>query len=777
MNKHVGKVAVLGSGVMGSAIAAHFANAGIRSIVLDIVPPELTEAETAAGLTADSREVRDRIARESVKTMARSKPAPLFSAHRAGLIEVGNLDDDLPRLREADWIIEAVREDMAIKRTVFASIAEHIADHAVLSSNTSGLSLTEMAETLPDSLRPRFLGTHFFNPPRYMRLLELIPTPYTDPAVVERVATFANLRLGKGVVAAKDTPNFIANRIGCHALFAALRTMRDSGLSIEEVDLLTGPALARPKTGTFRLSDLVGLDTLLLVARNVHEVVADDESREVFVAPDFLVRMVEKGLLGRKTGAGFYKKVKRPKAAILVLDPDSLDYREQRKPDFPELRELKGIDDPRERIRALVGAKGRGAEAAWKLLAPTLSYAAMRLGEIADDADTIDRGMKLGFNWELGPFEIWDALGFRETTERLRAGGYALPEWIDRLYDDGAEALYDEREGVLHSPTPEGRSPVAADPRHVAFEILTRRGNEVRRNSSASMHDLGDGVLGLEFHSKMNALDTQMIEMIDAAAEEAERNWGALVVANDGANFCAGANLMLMAQAASESNWKAIDDLVRSFQRSLDRLEQCGVPAVVAPHGMALGGGAEVVLAGNAVHAASEAYIGLVEVGAGLLPAGGGCMRLYKRNVARLTDGQDVFPALKETFQTIGTARVSTGAEDARALGFLRPGDGWSMNRDHLVADARDLALALARSGWAAPAARTDVAVMGRGGVAVVESALVNMHEGRFISDHDRKIGREIGRVLAGGDVAGPTVVSEQHILDLEREAFLRLCG
>jgi len=776
MKRHVGRVAVLGSGVMGSTIAAHFANAGVPSLVLDIVPREPTDAEREAGLGLDSRQVRDRIARDNVAALARLRPSPLFSGGRLGLIEAGNFEDDLPRLREADWVIEVVKEDLSIKKKILAAAAAHLADDAVLSSNTSGLSLTEMAAALPPELRGRFLGTHFFNPPRYMRLLELVPTPDTSAEVVERVTDFATRRLGKGVVPVKDTPNFVANRIGTHAMFSAVHVMREMGLTIEEVDALTGPALARPKTGTFQLSDLVGLDTLLLVARNVYDGAPDDPSRETFVPPEFLVKMTGKGLLGRKTGGGFYRMVKKPEKKLMVLDLETLDYREQRKPELPELKKLKGMDDPRERIRALIGSGGRTAEAAWKLLAPTLSYAAMRLEEIADDADTVDRAIRLGFNWDLGPFEVWDALGFRETFERLGDDGHPLPAWVERLYEQGATRLYEERDGVRHGPTPAGPAPVWTDPRHSSFDALRTRGREIRANASASLLDLGEGVLGLEFHSKMNAVDTGMVEMIFAAADEAERNWRALVVANDGANFCAGANLMMLAERAQAGDWKGIEEIVRGFQQSLGRLERCSVPAVVAPHGMALGGGAEVVLAGNAVHAFAECYVGLVEVGAGLLPAGGGCLRLYLRNVERLTDGKDVYPALRATFETIGMAKASASAEEARELGFLRAGDGWSMNRDHLAMDARDLALALAGSGWAPPLPR-GIPVMGRGGVALVEAALVNMAEGRFISAHDRKIGKEIGKVLSGGNVAGPTTVSEQHILDLEREAFLRLCG
>ncbi len=772
MKRRIERIAVLGSGVMGSAIAAHFANAGISSLVLDIVPQAPNEAERAAGLGLDSPEVRNRIARESVRALSKTKPAPLFVARRIGLIEVGNLEDDLPRIREADWVIEAVKEDLEIKRAVLESVAPHLGPDAVLSTNTSGLALHEMAEVLPADLRRRFLGTHFFNPPRYMKLLEIIPTRHTDAEIVDGISRFANERLGKGVVPAKDTPNFIANRIGVHSVMTILGLVQELGLQIEEVDAITGPPLGRPKTATFRLADLVGLDTLLFVARTVHDVARDDESRQTFVAPDFFVMMVKGGLLGRKSGAGFYKKVKQE---ILVLDLDKLDYREAIKPDLPELQELKRLDDAGVRVRTLLEGSGRSADLAWKFLAPTLSYSALRLGEIADDASTIDRAIELGFNWELGPFALWDALGFRKTTERLRAEGHGLPDWVDELYDSGAVGFYHEKDGIRHSPTcrPGTTVPVAHDPRAVSFPALHRAEKEVRGNASASLIDLGDGILGLEFHSKMNAIDTEIMEMIESAVDEAERNWEGIVIANDGVNFCAGANLKLLAELAQRQDWKGIEGIVVGFQSALNHLERSAIPVVVAPHGMALGGGAEVVLAGNRVQAAAESYIGLVEVGAGLLPAGGGCLRLYRRHVVAQADP---YPALRTVFETIGMAKASSSAEEARDLGFLGPADGWSMNGDHRVSAAKATALALARSGYA-PSAPAALPVMGRGGVALIESALHNMLEGRFITEHDRKIGREIARVLSGGDVAGPTSVSEQHILDLERESFLHLCG
>jgi 3-hydroxyacyl-CoA dehydrogenase len=778
MKRHVTKVAVLGSGVMGSTIAAQFANAGIPSLVLDILPPELASGGKEAAARPTDRNARNRLADAAVRNLLKARPAPLFIPSRISLIETGNLEDDLPRLAEADWVIEVVREEMSIKKKLLAEVTPHLRPDAVLSSNTSGLSLTEMAESLPEALRERFLGTHFFNPPRYMKLLELIPTRYTSSRVVELLAEFATIHLGKGVVPAKDTPNFIANRIGIHSLMATFRALREEGLTVEEVDALTGPAMARPKTATFRLADLVGVDVIALVAQNLGAA-AKDECGALFEPPAFMIQMIERGLLGHKSGKGFYRKIRKPERKILTLDLETLEHRDPIPPALPELAGLARISEPGQRLRALVEGTGRGARAAWKMLAPTLAYSAMRVGEIAEDAETIDRAMRLGYNWELGPFEAWDALGFRVTTERLRADGHPLPPWVDALYEEQAESLYAREGDRLTTPIvePGRRRPVVSDPRAVELDHLRRTGCEVRRNDSASLIDLGEGVLCLEFHSKMNAVDHRTIELMSAAADEAEANWQALVVANDGENFCAGADLKLLAGLTQNRDWPGIERLVRSFQRANDRLERCAVPVVIAPHGLALGGGCEIVLSGDAVRAAAESYVGLVEFGAGLLPAGGGCLRLYKRNVVRQSDGRDVYHALRLTFETIGMAKVSTSAEEALGFGFLRPHDTWSMNRAHLIHDAKQLALAKARAGYRSPRAATELPVMGRSGLALVETALVNMQEGRYISDYDRTIGRELGRVLAGGAIAGPTTVSEQHLLDLEVEGFLLLCG
>lgn len=770
MRRQIKKVAVLGSGVMGSAIAAHFANAGIPSVVLDIVPP-------GAG---DDPASRNAVAAQAVGALKKTKPSPLFSAGRMALIEIGNFEDDLSRLKEADWVIEVVKEDMKIKKIVLQNAAPHIGPEAIFSSNTSGLSLTEMAAVLPEDLRPRFLGTHFFNPPRYMKLFELIPTADTDPDIADFVADFACSRLGKGIVLGKDTPNFVANRIGVHAMMATVKVMDEMGLTIEEIDALTGPAIGRPKTATFKLADLVGLDTFVHVADNILPLIPDDEARDIFQVPNYLRAMISKGLLGRKSGSGFYKMEKMDgKKVFHTLDLEALEYRETQKASFGELVAAKSIEDKAEALRMLAFGKGKAGQAIWKMLAATFSYSAMRLGEICDQAVQIDQAVCWGFNWKQGPFKTWETLGFRKVVDRMRADALPLPAWVDALYESGAETIYRTTGGILESPTAEPGvfAAVPSDERAVRFDILRRGEKEVRSNPGASLMDLGDGVLGLEFHSKMNAIGQDTLNMVMTACTEAERNWRALVVANDADNFSVGANLMMLMMEAVEGNWEDINLIIHAFQTATGRLEHCGVPVVSAPSGMALGGGCEMTMGANAVRCAAETYIGMVEFGAGVIPAGGGCLRLYQRNVALLTDKKDLQPAFRRTFETIGTAKVATSCEDAVELGFLRPGDSWSMNRDHLTADAKDLALAMARGNHVSPTPDEAIPVMGTAGLGLAESVLFNMEQGGYISAHDRKIGMALAGIISGGAVPPGTTVTEKHMLDLEREAFMRLLG
>ncbi len=773
MRRQIRKVAVLGSGVMGSAIAAHFANAGIPSLVLDIVPPGLSDEDKT------NRKIRNNIAAGAVAAMKKTKPSPLFTTTNMAMIETGNFEDDIARLKEADWIIEVVKEDMKIKKIVLENAAPHIGPEAIFSSNTSGLSLNEMAQSLPEEMRTRFLGTHFFNPPRYMKLFEIIPTNDTDPELMQFVADFARDRLGKGIVLAKDTPNFIANRVGVHAMMATVQIMSEMGLGIEEVDALTGPAIGRPKTATFKLADLVGLDTFVHVAENLYPLIPDDEAREAFKIPDFLHGMVKKGLLGRKSGAGFYKMEKKPKKKFYTLDLATLEYRDKAKVKFPEIDAAKNIDDLPTRLQTLAWGKGKAGLAIWKMLASSFSYSAMRLGEICDQAADIDRAVCWGFNWDLGPFEVWEVLGFRKVVERMRTENMPLPAWVDALYEIGADTIYKTQDGVRMSPTAEagGFAPVPVDERAFDFDILRSQEKEVRRNAGASLIDLGDGVLGLEFHSKMNSIGQDTLNMVMTACSEAEKNWQALVVTNGADNFSVGANLMMLMMEAVEGNWEDINLIIHAFQTATGRLEHCGVPVVVAPHGLTLGGGCEMAMGGNAVRSAAETYIGLVEFGAGVIPAGGGCLRLYQRQVDRLMDKRDLQPAFRNAFETIGMAKVATSCAEAQEFGFLRPGDSWSMNRDHLAADAKDMALAMARGNYASPNEDHAIRVMGTAGIGLAESVLFNMKEGGFISEHDMKVGMELANALAGGKVPPGSTVTEKDMLAHEREGFMRLLG
>jgi 3-hydroxyacyl-CoA dehydrogenase len=608
----------------------------------------------------------------------------------------------------------------------------------------------------------------------------VIPTPDTDADVLAFVCDFARDRLGKGIVLAKDTPNFIANRVGVHAMMATIAIMDEMGLTIEEIDSISGPAVGRPKTATFQLADLVGLDTFLHVADNIYPLIPDDEARETFKVPAVVRQMVTKGLLGRKSGSGFYQMKKTPEGKqFFTLDLQTLEYREKQSAKLPEIAAAKSIEDLPTRLQTLAFGKGKAGQAIWKMLSASFSYSAMRLGEICDQAVEIDRAVCWGFNWQLGPFQVWDAIGFRRATDRMRKEGLPLPAWVDALYESGAENLYRTVDGVQESPTaqPGVFAPVPVDPRVFDFEILRTQNREVKRNPGASLLDLGDGVLGLEFHSKMNAIGQDTLNMVMTACTEAEQNWQALVVTNLAENFSVGANLMMLMMEAMEGNWDDINLIIRAFQSATSRLEHCGVPVITAPAGLTLGGGCEMTLGANAVRAAAETYIGLVEFGAGVIPAGGGCLRLYQRNVATLLDKRDLQPAFRKTFETIGTAQVATSAAEAREMGFLRPGDTWSLNRDHLAADAKDLALGLAGGHYVSPGPDQAIPVMGTAGIALAESVLFNMEQGGYVSAHDRKIGMELAKVLSGGVVPPGTTVTEQDMLELERESFMRLLG
>ena len=777
--RRIERAAVLGSGVMGSAIAAHLANAGIPSILLvDVVPKEPTAEEARRGLTLEHPVVRNRLAREALAAARKSKPAPLFSDALAARIDIGNFEDDWERIGRADWIVEVVKEDLAIKRRVLESVARHRRPGSIVSTNTSGISIAAMAQGFDDDFRRHFVGTHFFNPPRYLQLLEIIPGPDTDPEVGEFLSRFAERALGKGVVVARDTPNFVANRIGVFAMLDAIRAMEELGLTIEEVDFLTGPLIGHPKSASFRTADLVGLDTFVAVAGNVHRGCPEDERRDVFEPPALLKRMIENGLLGEKSGSGFYFRTKDEdgKTRIDTLDVDTLEYREQRKARFGELEAVRGIEDLCERFKALIASKGKAAAFLWRTTSHLLAYCAHRVGEIADGPGPIDDAMKWGFGWELGPFEIWDALGFEGTAARMEQDGIGLPAWIAEMRKAGATAFRRTEGGrvAIWDPDSAAYREVPADPARISLALLKQAGRTVRSNAGASLVDLGDGVACLEFHTKMNAIGGDIVEMIGKTLADVESRFEGLVIGNQGPAFSAGANLMLILMEAQEQNWEDLDLMIRAFQRANMALKYAAKPVVVAVHGMCLGGGAEVLLHGQRAVASAESYIGLVELGAGVVPAGGGCKELYLRNLER---SGDLHAVLRKTFETIGMAKVSTSAVEAVDLGFLRRHEGVTMHPAHVLADAKAAVLALAAEGLRPGSPRTDIPVLGRAGRAVLDVGLYNMVEGRYISAHDRKVGHKLAHVLSGGDLSGPATVSEQYLLDLEREAFLSLLG
>jgi 3-hydroxyacyl-CoA dehydrogenase len=776
------KAAVLGAGTMGAQIAAHLANAGISVLLLDIPPKDLTPEETAKGLTLDAKEVRNRIARAGLEAAKKAKPAAFFTPDLVSLVSVGNFDDDLAKLKDCDLIIEAIVENLEIKRRLYERVEQYRKHGSVVASNTSGIPINQLAEGRSDDFKANFLGIHFFNPPRYLHLVELIPTQWTKPEVTKAINSFLDYRLGKGVVIAKDRPNFIANRIGTYGALVTIKTMLEDGYSIEEVDKLTGPAVGRPKTGTFRLFDLVGVDILVHVSQNLHAAVTEDEERDTFIVPDFLKSMVERKLLGNKAGGGFYRKQKGEKQDILVLDHTTLEYRPSQKVKLPSLDMAKNIENTPERIKALVWGKDRVGAFLWKTFSRTFIYAANRIPEIADNIVDVDRALKWGFNWELGLFEAWDAIGFSKSIERLKEEGREIPQNIQRMIDAGATSFYKKENGTdLYFDFESSQyRPVNEPAGTILLKSLKERERVIKKNSGASLIDLGDGVACLEFHSKMNAIGGDTLQMVKHALTEVEKNFIGLVVGNQGTNFSVGANVMLLLLEAQEENWEEIDLMVRAFQSATMSLRYSPKPVVVAPFQMTLGGGCETVLHGDRVRAAAETYIGLVEVGVGLIPAGGGTKEMLVRtldSIPKNMDDADPFPFIKRAFETIALGKVATSAEEARTFGFLRAEDSISMNADRLIADAKQEVLALAATGYIEPHPRTDILALGLTALATIKLGIHQMRRGGFISEHDALIGTKLARILTGGDLNHPTRVSEQYLLDLEREAFLSLCG
>jgi 3-hydroxyacyl-CoA dehydrogenase len=787
--RQIHKVAVLGAGTMGARIAAHLANAGVPSFLLDMVPGPATAT------------ARNQVAASGLEAARKAKPAAFFEPSRAELVTLGNFDDDLERVGEVDWIIEAVVEKLDIKRELLKKVEAFRKPGTIITTNTSGLPVGKIAEGFSEDFRRHWFGTHFFNPPRYMRLLELIPTQETDRAALETVARFADLHLGKGVVLAKDTPNFIGNRIGTFSVLNLMRLMQEMDLSVEDVDGLTGQAVGWPRSGTFRTIDLVGLDIVGLVAGNMPE---SDRGRPLeasLALPAFVHQMLERRWLGDKTGGGFYKKARGGdgREERLALDWKTLEYRPRQKPRFPALEMAKNVEDTGARVRLLLGFEGsapqkgdKAGQFLWSALADLWTYSADRIPEISDSVVEIDRAMRLGFNWELGPFGLWDAAGVKATVERMRKEGRPVAAQVEKLLAAGKQSWYTDDpqapSGQAYFDLRSGGYQAVEVPAGVWSVAVAKKSNGVvKKNSGASLVDLGDGVGAIEFHSKMNTLGTDIVQFITQTLKSSGPGepFEAFVISNDAANFSVGANLMLLLMSVQEQEWDDVDLAIRQFQGMTQAIKFSPRPVVIAPFGMTLGGGTEVSLHAAARQPHAELYMGLVEVGVGLLPGGGGCKEMLLRaldSAAAIRPGGrgesvEMMEAVKRAFETIATAKVSTSAEAARGLGFLSGSDGVSMNRERVLADAKARALELVRGGYEPPQPRSDIPAPGENILAALKMGVHLMRQGDYISDYEVKLGHKIAEVLCGGGVTAGTPVSEQYILDLEREAFQSLCG
>ena len=772
MNKPIRRVGVLGAGVMGSGIAAHLANAGVQVVLLDIVPPNLTEAEKG------DRAARNRFSAGGLEKAVKSRPAAFFHPSNARLVTVGNLEDDLDKLADVDLVVEAVAERIDIKRSLFEKVEKVVQPGTIVASNTSGLRIVDMLVGRGDAFRQNFLVMHFFNPVRYMKLLELVAGPETSPEAFERIKRFGEDKLGKGIVVGKDTPNFIGNRIGIHAMMTAIHQMLADGLSPEDVDAITGLPMAHPRSASFRTADMVGLDTFIHVADNCYAALPEDEEREVFVVPPFIRTMAEKKLLGDKTRSGFYRKAKGAKDAD-TFDPKTLDYRAKggNEAIIKTAKAIGKIEDPRERVKKLVADQGPAGQFAWKVLSRGLAYAARRIGEISDDVVAVDDAMKWGYNWELGPFEVWDALGFVETAKRMEADGIKLPDSIKRMVSQNATGFY-RQDGAVYDLGKGDYVSRPADPRYATFNILRRGQSPVLKNDGAEAWDFGDGVLSLTFKTKANSIDPDVIAMIPQAVERAERDFEALVIANEGEHFCVGANLFLVVMSANNQDWESIRAMVKNYQYATQRMKYAAVPVVAAPYGMTLGGGLELCFGCAGVQAAAETYSGLVEVGVGLLPGGAGNLNMLWRALENVPDGQTVntYDVVTNVFKNIALAKIATSAVEGQQFGYFRRTDGVSFDRARQLTDAKQRALGLARAGYHAPIPRA-YRLPGESGIATLGMMVDTLVAGGHASEHDAKIARKVATVLCGGVGGAARDVTEDEILELEREAFVSLCG
>lgn len=781
--RNIRKVAVLGSGVMGSRIACHFANIGLEVLLLDIVPDEPNEKEKAKGLSREDRAVRDRIANESLQNALKSEPSPIYSKSFSKRISTGNFEDDLELLEDQDWILEAIIEKLEIKQDLFQKVEKVRSEGSLVTTNTSGIPVHMISEGRSEDFKKNFCGTHFFNPPRYLRLLEIIPGPETDPDVIEFLMDFGHRELGKQTVRCKDTPAFIGNRIGVYSIMSLFHLVEDMGLTVNEVDKLTGPVIGRPKSATFRTCDLVGLDTLVHVADDLKKNCPEDEGSDRFTVPDTIRRMVDEGMLGGKSGKGFYKKVKddEGKSHIYELDLQSFEYQEKSKVSFPSLDQAMQADPLSSSIRTLFEADDRAGEFTRRSLLDLFQYASKRIPDIADRLHQVDDAMRAGFGWKLGPFEMWDAIGLKAGVEKMKEAGHEPAPWVQEMIDAGFESFYKVENGVRSYYDIEKKAfeRVPGTEELIVLSDLPKE-RTLWSNSEATVQDIGDGVLNVAFHSKMNTIGGDVMKAIQEAIDHAEKSedYVGVMIGNEGDNFSAGANVGMILMMAAEQDFDELDMAVRQFQRTTMRVRYSSVPVVVAPHNMALGGGCELCMHADKVVAHAETYIGLVEFGAGLIPGGGGTKEFALRASEEMEKGDIRVNTLQNRFLTIGQAKVATSAEEGFEHGYLRRGrDQVVVSRDHHFLVAKKAVLELAEKGYVQPSERKDIRVLGNEGLGVVYSGADSMRSANFITEHDQKISEKLGHVLCGGPLSEISEVSESYLLDLERKAFLELCG
>ncbi|NLR82804.1 3-hydroxyacyl-CoA dehydrogenase/enoyl-CoA hydratase family protein [Chitinophaga eiseniae] len=780
MMRHINKVAVLGSGVMGSRIACHFAGIGVQVLLLDIAPKELNEAETKKKLTLEHPAVRNRIVNDALQAAIKSNPSPVFTKDVVKRIKTGNFTDDMKRISEVDWIIEVVVENLDVKKIVFEQVEKFRKPGTLITSNTSGIPIHLMTEGRSEDFQKHFCGTHFFNPPRYLRLLEIIPTPHTDAAIIDFLMHYGDLYLGKTTVLCKDTPAFIANRVGVFSIMAIFHIMQEMGLGIDEIDALTGPVIGRPKSATFRTADVVGIDTLVKVAKGVMDNCPQDEAIGIFKIPGFLQKVVENNWLGDKTGQGFYKKTKGEGGSkeILTLNLQTMEYGPKQKPKFGSIDAAKPIEDLKQRLKMLATASDKAGEFYKQFHAYLFSYVSHRIPEIADDLYKVDDAMKAGFGWEIGPFESWDLLGVEASVKLVEEKGLTVAQWVKDMLAKGINTFYktDNGKKSYYDVASQAYKPLPGEGQFIILENFSN--NIIWKNSACSLIDIGDGVVCFDWKTKMNTIGGEVLEGLNKAVDRAEKDFRGLVVGNDGTNFSAGANVGMIFMLAAEQEFDELDMAVRLFQRSTMRLRYSSIPVVVAPHALTLGGGCEMCLHADKVQAAAETYIGLVELGVGLIPGGGGTKEMALRASLEFKEGRIEEEPLKDYFMTVATAKVATSGFEGFDMGVLRKGhDEITMNPGRLIADAKRSVIALADEGYTRPVERTDIKVMGRGALGAMLAGVYAMKFGNYISEHDQKVANKLAYVMCGGDLTEASFVSEQYLLDLEREAFLSLCG